>query len=177
MIAGLLKIDTKLQYCCIKARLPTRKLKIHSGNLRGKLKVESLSAMLWFVYFFKRKIWGSSFSSLKKNYLEMIPWKEPLTDYRLVLRWPLCYYCTCHESTGHLDLEHRVWNEKIDLFLKTRLTWDLKVIFVLWRNHHSCLFCRTYYGWQPYRRRCQGKTGFCLVRYLRAGLLERHQFL
>ena len=128
MIADLLKIDTKLQYCCIKARLPTRKIKIHSGNLRGKLKVESSSAMLSFVYFFfKRKIWGSSFSSLQKNYLEMIPWKEPLTDYRLVLRWPLCCYFTCHESTGHLDLEHRVWNEKIDLFLKTRLTWELKV--------------------------------------------------
>ena len=67
MIAGLLKIDTKLQYCCIKARLPTRKIKIHSGNLRGKLKVESSSAMLSFVYFFLKENLGVFFFELKKK--------------------------------------------------------------------------------------------------------------
>ena len=67
MIAGLLKIDTKLQYCCIKARLPTRKIKIHSGNLRGKLKVESSSAMLSFVYFFLKGKFGGLLFRVKKK--------------------------------------------------------------------------------------------------------------
>ena len=36
----------RIVYCCMKAWLPTRKIQIQSGNLLGKLTVESSSSTL-----------------------------------------------------------------------------------------------------------------------------------
>lgn len=110
-------------------------MEIFEESLKSKVQVQCCH-----LYIFFEGKFGVFFFEFKKNYLEMIPWKELLTDYRLVLRWPLCCYSTCHESTGHLELEHRVWNEKIDLFLKTRLTCELKVIFVLYEEIITVVF-------------------------------------